>query len=539
MNANLNKPAPLPKAGSASSRTLWSEICRALDLPRLVVVLDGALDRRSMEELLQKLLRGGPLRPGTMAKPELVGRLADVFASNADAAYSVMRSLDDACNKERHIIASITEDALLQRLATYRAIDFRRERARLVWALLRDGRAAHVSAANAILDEAFQTAAQARENDIAVSQPAPAPEAVEELKKRLDNYESALRDQAMQLAKEQQTRVDTERERSEFLAKIGQRERALREEEQIRRQLEQENSDLRDEVKTLLEQVQDLQNIKAVDEKTHSEMQELREKVSTLESKASNAAQKVAQYSEENQNFQKELQQLRKKFDDAVAQYEQDQTVWQEQIEDVESRLLQAREDLTHARRQIAQFTQVSQQTQPAQNNQHSDGASGTRVGVFVDAANLSASIRRVTGNQQKLNFSALLRSVVGQRRKETAIAFIVHGEQQEIGEAGHWGFVQHLRAGGYEVREKRPKVRADGSRKADWDMGIAMAILDAVDALDVVVLCSGDGDFLPLVQRLQRLGKRVEVASVPQATEESLRRAAQQYYVIDESLWM
>jgi uncharacterized LabA/DUF88 family protein len=147
---------------------------------------------------------------------------------------------------------------------------------------------------------------------------------------------------------------------------------------------------------------------------------------------------------------------------------------------------------------------------------------------VFVDAANLSASARRDFGS--KLDYRALLAEVLDGRPKACAIAYVV----RDGDESAYFGFANSLKDAGYELREKRPKHRSDGSSKADWDMGIAMEILDALDSLDVVVLCSGDGDFLPLVKRLQRERKRVEVAAFRAATDEALVKSADAFVPLD-----
>ena len=88
-------------------------------------------------------------------------------------------------------------------------------------------------------------------------------------------------------------------------------------------------------------------------------------------------------------------------------------------------------------------------------------------------------------------------------------------------------------------VLEKAPKPRADGTRKADWDLGIAMEIWDRLADLDVVVLASGDGDFVPLLQRLHRAGKSVEVASFRASTDPALWRAADTVHELDERFRM
>jgi uncharacterized LabA/DUF88 family protein len=152
------------------------------------------------------------------------------------------------------------------------------------------------------------------------------------------------------------------------------------------------------------------------------------------------------------------------------------------------------------------------------------------RVGVFVDEANLSASARRDLDS--RLDYRALLEALVADRPRACAVAFVV--DAPDTPQSKHQGFVTRLREQGWDVREKRAKVRADGSRKADWDMGIAMEILDVIDDVDVVVLGSGDGDFLPLVKRLRRLGKRVEVAAFRASTDEALIAGADGFFGLD-----
>jgi len=163
-------PLPLPKAGSGAFKQLLSQVSTTLDLPRLCLVLEGALDRKSLEEILRKVLQGGHVRPGGMARGKLVAGVADAWGASPRAAFLAMRALDKGCRKERHIVGSMEEDTLDVRLSSYRALDFRRERARLIWALVRDGRKAHVAAADRILTDAFaQLEAPAAESKPAAS----------------------------------------------------------------------------------------------------------------------------------------------------------------------------------------------------------------------------------------------------------------------------------------------------------------------------------------------------------------------------------
>ncbi len=506
-------PPPLPKPASGPLKELWRELKGALDLPRTVLVLEGALDRKGLEEILQRLLKGAAVRSGQMPRAELVGRLADAFHKDLDAAFALMKELDKCCHKERSIVASIEEASIDERLSTYRALDFRRERARLVWALLRDGRFGMRAAADGILVDAFVQlekveAARAEVELSSVTGDAPSAE----LKSRLTSYEKAIEQQQMQLQREVGLKESVERERSELMARLGQRERALRQEEQLHRSLAAEHGKLKDELRSLQ------QSLAAQVPSGHApqpreELERLREKNRALEHKAERMA-----------GMEGELQALGK------AQ-EVDRRSWARQREEFEEQLrtimvreraahdkvVALREELKAVRRQLAGVAAEGHAEHPT-----------LRTGVFVDAANLSASARRDFGS--KFDYRALLLEVLDGRPKACALAYVV----RDGDEGPYQGFTSSLRDGGYEIREKRPKQRGDGSRKADWDMGIAMEILDAIDSLDIVVLCSGDGDFLPLVKRLQREGKRVEIAAFRAATDDALIKAADAFVPLD-----
>src|SRR5206468_9410181 len=126
------------------------------------------------------------------------------------------------------------------------------------------------------------------------------------------------------------------------------------------------------------------------------------------------------------------------------------------------------------------------------------------RVGVFVDVQNMFYAAR---GQNARLDFEVLLQTATRGRRLIRAIAYVV--EAKEIDQSG---FIALLKTKRYEVKRKDLKVRSDGSFKGDWDMEIALDALEMADALDVVVLVTGDGDFTGLVQKLKIRGARVEV---------------------------
>jgi uncharacterized LabA/DUF88 family protein len=148
------------------------------------------------------------------------------------------------------------------------------------------------------------------------------------------------------------------------------------------------------------------------------------------------------------------------------------------------------------------------------------------RVGVFIDVQNVYYGARRLKG---KLDFDALMESAVVGRRLIQCTAYVV--ESKEIDQSG---FIARLQQKAIEVRRKSLRVRADGSTKGDWDMELALDILDTAASLDVVVLVSGDGDFTSLVKRVKRIGPRVEVIAFPRNTAKSLLEAADRFQPLD-----
>ena len=148
------------------------------------------------------------------------------------------------------------------------------------------------------------------------------------------------------------------------------------------------------------------------------------------------------------------------------------------------------------------------------------------RVGVFIDVQNMYYGARQLKG---KLDFDALQHAAVRDRRLIQAVAYVV--ESKEIDQSG---FIKLLEQRAIEVRRKTLQVRADGSMKGDWDMELALDILDAAPNLDVVVLVSGDGDFTSLVKRVKAMGPRVEVIGFPRTTAKSLVGAADAFQPLD-----
>lgn len=144
------------------------------------------------------------------------------------------------------------------------------------------------------------------------------------------------------------------------------------------------------------------------------------------------------------------------------------------------------------------------------------------RVGLFVDTQNLYYAARDYYDSH--VDYETLLELAARGRRLARATAYVVERE----GEATAYGFVTKLSTLGYRVRRRKVRVhRADnGGRpllEGDWDMDIAADMVRAWDYLDVIVLASGDGDFVPMLELAQARGLRVEIISFKEAASQSL----------------
>lgn len=129
------------------------------------------------------------------------------------------------------------------------------------------------------------------------------------------------------------------------------------------------------------------------------------------------------------------------------------------------------------------------------------------RVAIFVDAQNLYHSAQHMFGGNP--NFKAILEDAVAGRRLVRAIAYVIRGSS-----GTEQAFFDALEKLGIEAKEKDLQEFASGAKKADWDVGLAVDAIRIAKLVDVIVICSGDGDFIPLIEYLQHEGRMVEVAA-------------------------
>jgi len=146
------------------------------------------------------------------------------------------------------------------------------------------------------------------------------------------------------------------------------------------------------------------------------------------------------------------------------------------------------------------------------------------RVGVFIDVQNLYYSAKNLFG--KKVHFGNIVQEAVAGRKLIRAIAYVVRTETQE-----EQPFFDALYNLGIETREKNLQIFSSGLKKADWDVGLAVDAIRLAHSLDAVVVVSGDGDYLPLVEYLQKSsGKQVEVVAFGETTSNALIEEADDF---------
>lgn len=146
------------------------------------------------------------------------------------------------------------------------------------------------------------------------------------------------------------------------------------------------------------------------------------------------------------------------------------------------------------------------------------------RIGLLIDVANMYHSAKNLYS--KKVNFKEILLQGVAGRKLVRATAYVVKTESEE-----EMPFFEALSQQGFEVKMKDLQIFAGGAKKADWDVGIAIDAIKLADKLDVIILVSGDGDYIPLVSYLQNnKGCLVEVMAFRKTTSSRLVEEADDF---------
>lgn len=150
------------------------------------------------------------------------------------------------------------------------------------------------------------------------------------------------------------------------------------------------------------------------------------------------------------------------------------------------------------------------------------------RVAVFIDAQNLYHSAKNLY--KRKVNFGNIIKDAVAGRRLVRAIAYVITTEAGD-----ERNFFEALTNLGIETKTKDLQIFGDGAKKGDWDVGLAIDAITAAPKVDAIVIVSGDGDFVPLVDYLAST-TQVEVVSFGKSTSAKLKEIADDFLDLSEN---
>jgi uncharacterized LabA/DUF88 family protein len=152
----------------------------------------------------------------------------------------------------------------------------------------------------------------------------------------------------------------------------------------------------------------------------------------------------------------------------------------------------------------------------------------GQRVAVSIDVQNLYYSAKNLY--QARVNFKEILKTAVSQRSLIRAFAYVVRtktGEEKPFFEA--------LTKLGIETRVRDLQEFYGGLKKANWDVGIVIDAVRISPSVDTIVIVSGDGDFVSLIEYLKNQGKRVEVMAFDRSASRNLKETADEFIDLEK----
>lgn len=153
------------------------------------------------------------------------------------------------------------------------------------------------------------------------------------------------------------------------------------------------------------------------------------------------------------------------------------------------------------------------------------------KIAVFADIQNIYYTTREAY--QRQFNYRALWQTIAKQGDIVTAYAYAIDRNDHKQKK-----FQRTLEQIGFNIKLKPYIQRSDGSAKGDWDVGIAIDVMDCAKDVDTVILLSGDGDFDLLLERIEtNHSVNTEVYGVPSLTANSLINACSVFHPIEDSL--
>lgn len=151
------------------------------------------------------------------------------------------------------------------------------------------------------------------------------------------------------------------------------------------------------------------------------------------------------------------------------------------------------------------------------------------RVAILIDTQNLYHSAKNLY--KAKVNFGNVVKRSLGDRKLIRALSYVVNTESGEES-----AFFEALEKLGIEIKTKDLQIFYGGAKKADWDVGLAIDAIKLAHKVDAIVLATGDGDFIPLVEYVKSQGCQVEAITFGRSASSKLRETVDDFIDLDES---
>ncbi len=150
------------------------------------------------------------------------------------------------------------------------------------------------------------------------------------------------------------------------------------------------------------------------------------------------------------------------------------------------------------------------------------------RVAMLIDTQNLYHSAKNLY--KSKVNFAAVVKAAVQDRKLIRAVSYVVNTEGGEES-----AFFEALEKVGIEIKTKDLQIFYGGAKKADWDVGLAVDAIKLAHKVDAIILATGDGDFIPLVEYVKSQGCQVEAITFGRSSSSGLRAVVDDFIDLDD----
>ena len=161
--------------------------------------------------------------------------------------------------------------------------------------------------------------------------------------------------------------------------------------------------------------------------------------------------------------------------------------------------------------------------------NRMEENDNSNRVAVFVDLENVLKMSKRFN-EDLRTDFEGMIGNLVGERKLTGVYMF------DSIRKDGSCSvFHDMLRGKGFTVIARMSYDPETGTQK-EVDVALACEVLSQAytNSYDIAILVSGDRDFRPVIEQIQALGKKAEVAGFSMSTSKVLSMSCDVFHNMD-----